>query len=97
MARCWVLRKRAGPVLLLHVLCAVRVTSVGGGAGLSLFSGLLLRLRVGRAQCCCHLLVGWRWCGCGRCGGVVGGSGLRASNRSAGCSPGGVFRDCSCG
>ena len=30
---------------------------VVGGAGLSLFSGLLLRLRVGRARCCCHLLV----------------------------------------
>ena len=57
MARCWVLRKRTGLVLLLQVWCAVRMMFVGVGVGLSLFSGLLLRSRVGRARCCCYLLV----------------------------------------
>ena len=42
MARCWVLRKRAGLVLLLMVVCAVRMLAVDGGVGCSLFLGLLL-------------------------------------------------------
>ena len=43
MARCWVLRKRAGLVLLSLVVCAVRMLAGAGGVGSSLFLGLLLR------------------------------------------------------
>ena len=45
MARCWVLRKRSGLVLLSRVVCAVRMLAVAGGFGSSLFLGLLLRSR----------------------------------------------------
>ena len=58
---------------------------------MSLFSGLLLRSRVGCARCCFYLLVVVVRGVFGV--GVVGGSGLRASNRSAGHFFAGVFRD----
>ena len=92
MARCWVLRKRAGLVLLSLVVCAVRMLAAAGGVGSSLFLGLLLR-----SWFWVRLVVlspaWWGEGGVGRSGvvGVVGGSGRWASNRSAGCV-GQVFR-----
>ena len=97
LARCWVLRKRAGLVVPSGVLCAVRMGLAGGGARSSLSSGLLL---CSRWRACRVLLVAplvGVAGGTGRaCAGVVGGSGLRASNRSAGASVGQVFRGRSC-
>ena len=54
MARCWVLRKRAGLVVPSGVLCAVRTAFSGGGARSSLSSGLLL---CSRWRVCRVLLV----------------------------------------
>ena len=60
MARCWVLRKRAGLVVSSGVLCAVRMGLAGGGARSSLSSGLLL---CSRWRACRVLLVACVWGG----------------------------------
>ena len=79
MARCWVLRKRAGLVVLVRVVCAVRMLAVSGGIRFSLFLGLLLRSQSGCAWWCCCSLVGVRVLlgvlGCG-CGGWLGPLGI---------------------
>ena len=79
LARCWVLRKRAGLVLLSMVVCAVRMPAVAGGIRSTLFLGLLLRSQSGCAWWCCCSLVGVRVLlgvlGCG-CGGWLGPLGI---------------------
>ena len=60
LARCWVLRKRAGLVLLSRAVCAVRMPAAAGGIRSTLFLGLLLRSQSGCVWWCCHLLGGVR-------------------------------------